>query len=242
MKRIFATFSVAALAAGMACGAEPLFAGKSTGTWEKLEFSSLKLRFFGVPKQDPAKTYPLVIFLHGRGSGGSDNEKQLGTSAKSFAEPDNFSKRPCFILVPQCPNDKIGWLATTQDDLLKLIHTAIDSLPVDKSRVYLTGLSMGGFGTWFALAREPELFAAAVPVCGGGDPATANAIRKIPIWAFHGAEDNVVPPSFSQKMVEALKKLDGNIKYTELPGVKHNAWDQVYANQEVHEWLFSQHR
>ena len=228
------------LCTGLASGAESLFTGKSTGTWEKLEFNSLKLRFFGDPKQDAAKSYPLVIFLHGRGSGGNDNEKQLGSGAKSFADPENFAKRPCFILVPQCPDDKIGWLGTTQDDLIKLINVAVESLPVDKTRIYLTGLSMGGFGTWFAIAREPALFAAALPVCGGGDPATATAIRKVPIWAFHGAEDNVVPPSFSQKMVAALKKIDGNIKYTELPGVKHNAWDHVYANQEVHEWLFSQ--
>jgi predicted peptidase len=240
MKKIFATFAALLVLVGPMSAGENLFSGKSTGTWEKLEFNSLKLRFFGAPKQVAAKTYPLVIFLHGRGSGGNDNEKQLGAGAKSFTAKENFAKRPCFVLVPQCPDDKIGWLGTTQDDLIELIRTAAKSLPVDKTRIYLTGLSMGGFGTWFAIAREPALFAAALPVCGGGDPATAMAIRKVPIWAFHGAEDKVVPPSFSQKMVEALKKIDGSIKYTELPGVKHNAWDHVYANQEVHEWLFSQ--
>jgi len=240
MKAIFAIFAVQLLCAALAGAAENPFANKSTGKWEKLEFNSLQLRFYAGSKLDEGKAYPLVIFLHGRGAGGRDNEKHLGSSAKSFASQENYAKRPCLILVPQCPDDKIGWLGTTQDDLLKLIKLAAESLPVDRTRIYLTGLSMGGFGTWFALAREPELFAAALPVCGGGDPGKAQTICKIPIWAFHGADDNVVPPSFSQKMVEALKKVDGNIKYTELPGVKHNAWDTVYADAAVHEWLFSQ--
>jgi predicted peptidase len=242
MKAIFATFAALFLGVASTGAAGTLFDGKSTGTWEKLEFNTLKLRFYAGPALDGAKTYPLVIFLHGRGSGGKDNEKQLGSSAKSFSDKDNYSKRPCIILVPQCPDDKIGWLGTTQDDLIKLIKLAAKTLPVDSTRIYLTGLSMGGFGTWFALAREPELFAAAVPVCGGGDPGKAQAISNIPIWAFHGAADDVVAPSFSQKMVAALKKVNGKVKYTELPGVKHNAWDTVYADQTVHEWLFNQHR
>lgn len=222
--------------------AKDIFADRITGDFEKLEFRNLKLRFFGGKELDGAGTYPLVIFLHGRGSGGSDNEKQLGSGPRSFAQPANYGDRPCFILVPQCPDDTIGWNGGVQDDLFKLIELALKSLPIDKKRVYLTGLSMGGYGTWSAIAREPDLFAAAIPVCGGGNPASARELRKLPIWAFHGEDDDIVPADQSRRMVEALEKARANIKYTELPGVKHNAWDFVYPKAEVHEWLFAQTR
>jgi predicted peptidase len=222
--------------------AKDMFADRVTGEWEKLEHRRLKFRFYGGKELDGAKTYPLVIFLHGRGSGGTDNEKQLGAGPRSFAEPSNYGDRPCFILAPQCPDDSIGWNGAVQDDLFKLIELSLKSLPIDRKRVYLTGLSMGGYGTWAAIAREPDLFAAAIPVCGGGDPASARDLRKLPIWAFHGEDDDVVPAEQSRRMVEALEKARAKIKYTELPGVRHNAWDYVYPKAEVHEWLFQQSR
>lgn len=203
--------------------AKGLFANQVTGDWAKLEFASLKFRFYGGKDLDAAKRYPLVIFLHGKTRGGTDNEKHLDGNGKSFAKPENYATRPCFVLVPQCPNDEIGWNGEYQADLIKLIESAKKNLPVDADRIYLTGLSMGGFGTWSLLAKEPKLFAAAIPVCGGGDPGSARAMKKVAIWAFHGDADNIVKVDFSRRMVEALKREHGNITYTELPGVNHNA-------------------
>ncbi len=218
------------------------FEGKVTGEWEKMAFRSLQYRFYGGKDLNGAETYPLVIFLHGRGSGGSDNEKQLGGQAKSFASTENYAARPCFVLVPQCPDDSKGWNGEYQDDLFKLIEEAMDALPIDKKRVYLTGLSMGGYGTWAALGRDADLFAAAIPVCGGGNPAHARAMKKVAIWAFHGDADPTVNVEQSRTMVESVKRARGNITYTELPGVGHNAWDSVYPDVKVHEWLFEQMR
>ncbi len=220
--------------------AKAKFAGKVTGDWEKMEFGSLQFRFYGGADLNGAETYPLVIFLHGKGSGGTDNEKQLGSGPKSFAKPENYAERPCFILAPQCPDDSKGWNGGIQDDLFKLIDEAMDSLPIDKKRIYITGLSMGGYGTWAALGRDADLFAAAIPVCGGGNPGNARAMKKVAIWNFHGDADPTVPVEQSRSMVEALERAHANIKYTELPGVGHNAWDSVYPDVKVHEWLFEQ--
>ena len=147
--------------------------------------------------------------------------------------------------MPQCPDDSKGWNGQCLDDVIGLIKSAIENLPVDENRVYITGLSMGGFGTWKALAAEPSLFAAAIPVCGGGNPGTARAIKDIPIWPHHGVADNIVKVDFTRAMVEALKKVKGNIRYTEYDaasGIKHNAWTPCYDNPETYGWLFSQHR
>lgn len=111
---------------------------------------------------------------------------------------------------------------------------------IDPDRLYITGLSMGGFGTWDAIQRKPDLFAAAVPICGGGDVSKASHITKIPIWVFHGAEDNLVNPKWSRDMVEAIKRAGGNPKYTEYPGVGHHSWVPAYSDPELFEWLFSQ--
>ena len=113
---------------------------------------------------------------------------------------------------------------------------------IDPQRIYLTGLSMGGYGTWDLLARKPDLFAAGVPVCGGGDESTAEQIANIPIWVFHGDLDSAVPVSRSRTMVEALKKAGGHPKYSEYPGVEHNSWDKAYADPELMKWLFAQKR
>ena len=111
---------------------------------------------------------------------------------------------------------------------------------IDPQRIYLTGLSMGGYGTWDLLARKPDLFAAGVPVCGGGDESTAGKIAKIPIRVFHGDKDNSVPVARSRTMVEALKKAGGHPKYTEYAGVGHNPWDKAYADPKLMNWLFKQ--
>mgnify|MGYP000710579832 CR=1 FL=1 len=125
---------------------------------------------------------------------------------------------------------------------MKLVFNVVDQLAkehkVDKNRIYITGLSMGGYGTFDALARRPDFFAAAIPICGGGDVKTAKIFKDVPLWIFHGAADNVVPVKMSQEMVKALKKAGGEPKYTEYPGVKHNSWTQTYRKSEVWAWMF----
>src|SRR5207237_1227270 len=111
---------------------------------------------------------------------------------------------------------------------------------IDRKRIYLTGLSMGGYGTWVLLARKPELFAAGVPICGGGHVEGAKKLAKIPIWAFHGDKDGAVPPERSREMIEAIEKAGGKPKYTEYGGVGHDSWTRTYRDPKMHEWLFAQ--
>jgi predicted peptidase len=126
--------------------------------------------------------------------------------------------------------------------LLGLIDSLEKTLPIDKSRIYVTGLSMGGYGTWDLISRRPERFAAAVPVCGGGDEGQAANAAKVPVWAFHGGKDGVVIPERSRNMVEALKTAGATPKYTEYPEVGHDSWNKAYADPEMMKWLFSQKR
>jgi predicted peptidase len=205
--------------------------------------------------------YPLVVLFHGSGERGDDNEKQLVYGVERFARPESRSKYPCFVLAPQCPthleNQAIMWTGSREEmHRLRLapepatpLRTALELLfmiqgkyPVDLERVYITGISMGGFATWEALIRHPQNFAAAVPVCGGGDVSFADRIKHIPVWAFHGAEDPVVPVICSRLMVETLKQVGGNPLYTEYPGVGHNSWDRAYAEVGLLSWLFSKTR
>jgi predicted peptidase len=129
---------------------------------------------------------------------------------------------------------------------MRLALAAVEGLKkefnLDESRLYLTGLSMGGYGTWDLLARHPKMFAAAVPVCGGADEATAPVIKDIPIWFFHGGALPVVPTYRSRNMIKALKAAGGEPKYTEYPGVGHNSWDRAYSEPELPKWLFAQKR
>jgi predicted esterase len=222
-----------------------IFEDRLTEEWEKMEFESLKFRFHGSKRMSSKKRHPIVIFLHGRGSGGTDNEKQLNGIVRNFAEGKFHRKNPSFIFAPQCPDDNKGWNGEYLDDVIGLLKSAIKDLPVDEERVYITGVSMGGFGTWSALAKAPDLFAAAVPVCGGGNPATAKSMKDIPIWTHHGAADPVVSVEFTRRMVSALEKVDGKIKYTEYDeasGIKHDAWTPCYSNPEVFEWMFEQQK
>lgn len=198
--------------------------------------------------------YPLVLFLHGAGERGSDNTKQLIHGAKDFASEVNRAKYPCFVVCPQCPEGKkwveVDWSLDSHEQpaeeslSLTLTREAVAALQrefrVDDRRLYVTGLSMGGFGTWEMIARTPDLFAAAAPVCGGADEATARRVTNLPIWAFHGDKDTAVKPERSRRMIAAIEKAGGKPQYTEYPGVGHNSWAQSYADPKFMEWLFAQ--
>jgi len=219
------------------------------GKEHKLSYRLLKPKDF-----DPKKSYPMVVFLHGSGERGSDNVAQMKHGVPQFASEANMAKYPCFLVVPQCPSGKqwvgVDWSATEHSIpkdpsssaalTLGLIAAIQKEFPIDAKRIYLTGLSMGGYGAWDLIARRPELFAAAVPVCGGGDEKTAKAMAKVPIWAFHGAKDTAVPVTRSRNMIEAIEKEGGTPKYTEYPEVGHDSWNGAYSDAKMFEWLFSQ--
>jgi predicted peptidase len=118
----------------------------------------------------------------------------------------------------------------------------VENAGVDRNRIYITGLSMGGYGTWDAIARYPGFFAAAAPICGGGDPKTVDKFKSLPIWCFHGAKDPVVKVIRSREMIEALQKVGSNAKYTEYPEAQHDSWTQTYSNPELFDWMFAQRR
>ena len=205
---------------------------------------------------NPEKKYPLVVFLHGAGERGSDNEKQLVHGVPEFASEPNRHKYPCFLIAPQCPDDMkwsdVDWGASTHRQpkepsepgrlVLELIGALQKQYSIDAQRIYLTGLSMGGYGTWDLIVRRPDLFAAAVPICGGGDETEAPRIAKMPIWVFHGAADGVVNPARSRHMVEALWQAGGKPGYTEYPDRGHDSWVPAYRDPEMMKWLFAQRR
>lgn len=199
---------------------------------------------------------PLVIFLHGAGERGNDNEAQLKHGAQplmAWLEKNNVQ---ALALFPQCPaNSKwvdVDWAApshvlkTEPTPELRMVMEIVEDLQkqgrVDENRVYIGGISMGGFGTWDMLAREPDRFAAAFPICGGGDPNTVSRYKNVPIWVFHGAKDGVVKPLRSREMVTALKEIGGNVEYTEYPDLQHDSWTRTFENDDFWAWLFARKR
>jgi len=207
------------------------------------------------------KQYPLLIFLHGAGERGSDNEKQLVHGAKFFLKTENRSKYPAVVIFPQCPKDDFWSNVERSVDedgnrtflfrngrkptrtmalILDLIKTLRKEPFVDLDRIYVGGLSMGGMGTFEIVSRMPRVFSAAFPICGGGHPESAKRYAgKVAFWIFHGAKDNVVLPLYSDQMVKAIQKYGGNVKFTLYPEANHNSWDNAFAEPELLEWIFS---
>ncbi len=217
---------------------------------------TLPYRLLSPEVVEEGKTYPLVVFLHGAGERGNNNEAQLVHGIIEFCRPENRQKYPCFLVAPQCPAgqwwskiDRTTAKPTMSKEpsesgglVLELIAALQKEYPIDSRRIYLTGLSMGGYGTWDLLCRRPELFAAAVPICGGGDETQAEKIAKIPIWVFHGALDPAVPVQRSREMVAALEKAGGHPLYTEYPDEGHASWVPAYRAPAMMKWLFAQKR
>lgn len=207
-----------------------------------------------VSDYDPVSKYPLVIFLHGSGERGDDNESQLKWGVMNFASDQIMKMHRPIVIAPQCPknmtwgnfsdkNMSLEQLPTEPMKLLiELINQTILKFPVDTNRIYITGLSMGGFGTFDAISRYPNLFAAAVPVCGGGDVTKAQVFSHIPIWIFHGAMDGTVNPALSRNMVEALTKAGAHPGFTQYPETGHFSWIAAYSDTMMMEWLFKQRK
>jgi predicted peptidase len=215
---------------------------------------TLPYRLLSPKRVEPDKKYPLVLFLHGAGERGTDNSKQLTQGAGEFAKPENRGPYPCFVVAPQCPPNcrwvEVSWTLRSHTMpekpsapmklALELVEKLAADLPVDTDRIYVTGLSMGGYGAWDAIQRRPELFAAAIPICGGGDTAQAPKLKSIPIWAFHGDKDPTVPVRRTTDMIEAVARAGGSPKMTIYSGIAHNCWTATYANPKVLVWLFAQ--
>lgn len=256
--RVLAVDFVSCVLGGMMSNAEG--AGVADERFEtrifKSEQGSLPYRLLRPKNYDAGRSYPLVIFYHGAGERGDDNVEQLVHGMNDFASDDIMAKYPCFVVAPQCPNGDqwvdVPWSADSHKMpekptepmrlSLELITSLQSEFSIDASRLYVTGLSMGGFGTWDAIQRYPNRFAAAVPICGGGDTEFAKQLLHVPIWAFHGEADTAVKPLRSRDMIAAIKAAGGSPKYTEYPGVGHNSWAATYANREMYAWLFSQKR
>lgn len=205
-------------------------------------------------KIEPGQKYPVVLSLHGAGERGSDNVKQLMYLPQQMADAQHREKFPCFLIAPQCPAGQkwanINWSAKTSEpqpeiagpmqDAVAMLEHVLKTYPTDPNRVYLTGLSMGGYGSWDLATRHPEWFAAVVPICGGGDERQAKKLVGIPLWAVHGDADRAVPVERSQQMIAAIKEAGGEPKYSELPGVGHNSWTPAYKDLGVIKWMFAQ--
>ncbi len=182
------------------------------------------------------KEWPLVVFLHGAGERGDSLALvAIHGPPKLVREGRAF---PFILVSPQAPEGE-RWSVEYLSALLDEVESAYR---VDENRIYLTGLSMGGFGTWAWVAEEPERFAAVAPIAGGGEPWAACAAKAVPTWAFHGAQDSVVPVERSREMVEALEACGGDIRYTEYPDATHDSWTATYDNPALYDWLLAQRR
>lgn len=220
----------------------------------------LPYRLFVPKNYDATRRYPMIVFLHGSGERGTDNQAQINVNGPPRLASDEVQNtNPCFVLAPQCPpgerwqswesrtpRDKAVRVAAQPSKPMRLLVQLLDELPrefsIDTRRLYLTGLSLGGFGTWELLARRPRMFAAAVPICGRADLTTAPLIKHIPVWAFHGDDDQSVSVEYTRAMVGAMRIFDASIIYTEYPGVGHNSWDRAYVEPNLFAWLFAQRR
>ena len=180
--------------------------------------------------------WPLMLFLHGAGERGDDLQlvKRHGV-AKIVEEQPAF---PLLVVSPQCPPTE----AWAPEPLLALLDDIEQHYDVDPERLYVTGLSMGGFGTWAVAIAAPDRFAAIAPICGGGDPSRVGVLRHLPVWAFHGARDPIVPLQRTVEMVEALRQCGGNVRFTVYPEAGHDAWTATYANPELYAWFLAHTR
>ena len=231
--------------------------------YQKKEFvfaegKTLPYRILYPANYDKTKKYPLLLFLHGAGERGKDNEKQLAWGSKLFITEENRKNFPAIVVFPQCPEESFwavmktdqtkqppertfdytvepNWPLTAANELVKKISKEEG---VDKSRIYISGLSMGGMGTFESVYRYPDVYAAALPICGGGDVNHYDKrVAKVPFWVFHGAADAVVDVKLSQEMVEKLKSLKAEVRYSEYPGVNHDSWKNAFAEPDYLSWM-----
>lgn len=217
----------------------------------------LPYRFFIPENIQEDKKYPLLLFLHGAGEWGDDNDIQIRHFPSRFIDSTNRANNPCYILVPQC-TESSPWSSFPQypdvytppeptkstAQVLSLIDTLLhsDSIQIDTDRIYVTGYSLGGEGTFDIITRAPDLFAAAIPICGIADTAKAQLMINTPLWIFHGSDDDINDVKYSRIIVDALEKIGKPPKYTEYEGSDHYIWGAAYSEPDLLPWLFSQYK
>jgi predicted peptidase len=215
--------------------------GQHSQTFEKTVTKTLSCNYLLFLPEDygkQEKDWPMMLFLHGAGERGSDLQKvKIHGPPKIVEAQGDF---PFVVVSPQCPEDR--WWNDDLDVLIKLLDEIVATYDIDQDRVYLTGLSMGGYGTWALASKYPDRFAAIAPICGGGTMLMALGLKDVPVWAFHGAKDQVVPVGESERMVETINARGGNAKLTAYPEAGHDSWTKSYENQELYDWLLSHHR
>lgn len=258
MKRTSITFLI--ILSAMVSVAQTTFPEYEAQVYRKGK-SVLPYRIMYPKNFDKSKKYPLVFFLHGSGERGSDNSKQLAYGASLFASDSIRSEYPAIVVFPQCAEgDYWANVKLNQDDkgfrsylfhpeakptpamkaLLGLVRQLSYKSYVDKNRIYVGGLSMGGIGTYELLYRKPNTFAAAIVICGGSDPKVVDKYaQKVPLWIFHGEADNIVLTEYSREMYNAILGLGGKVKLTTYPGVGHNSWENALKEPDLLHWLFS---
>jgi predicted peptidase len=239
MRFLFASVIIGLAVPSLPGGASGDGTGQQPQVFEEEVTRTVRFSYLLYLPEDYAKTdkkWPVIVFLHGMGERGDNLEL-----VKKHGPPKNLENKtdfPFVVISPQCPDDR--WWRT--DDLAAFVDRVLGGLSIDEDRVYLTGLSMGGFGTWQLACEHPEKFAAIAPICGGGEPALARWLKDIPVWAFHGAKDSVVPVERTTQMVEATKKFGGNPKLTIYPEANHDSWTETYENPELYTWFLSHSR
>lgn len=238
---------------------DDLLSSYTPATFKSPDGGKFNYRYSTPSKMEKGTKYPLLVFFHGAGGRGNDNKGQLVDAGGigAFEKAGLRTKRNSHVFAGQVPKGErwvdvhwglLGHKMPKMSDSMRMAFEALDAYVADKKnqvdpdRIYVMGLSMGGYGTWDAIQRRPDFFAAAVPICGGGDKNFGEKLKGLPLWAWHGDKDNVIKPSRSRDMIEAIKKAGGSPKYTEVKGRGHNSWTDAWNSQEMWEWLYSQKR
>lgn len=217
--------------------------------------NTMPYRMLSPTIEEPGKKYPLVLFLHGSGERGDDNEKQLAHGASIFSNPANSDKYPAFVVFPQCkertwtdkidersfmPGAPVPPESRTEKILIDLVENIIENNPIDRDRIYIVGISMGGIAAYDLVCRYPSLFTAAVPICGAVNPERLYNAKDVKFMIFHGEEDEEVPSFCSREAYKALNSAGADVDYIEFAGVGHDCWSSAFNYPTLLSWLFSQ--
>lgn len=215
----------------------------------------LPYRMLSPDKIESGEKYPLVVFLHGSGERGSDNEKQLTHGASTFSNPANADKYPSFVVFPQCKErtwtDKFSaqsfmpgapepQVSKQEEAIVDMINELVAEYPIDKNRIYIVGISMGGIATYDLVCRYPDLFAAAVPICGAVNPDRLVEARDVNFMIFHGEEDDEIPSICGREAYKSLNAAGANVDYIEFAGMGHDCWSSAFNYPNLLPWLYSQ--
>ncbi len=236
--------AVAAFLIALPVAAADLPAGFTAKTFKNADESESPYVVYVPPTYDGTTAVPVVLFLHGSGESKGGTKQPIEQGIGNGHITKRARTFPAIVVIPQCESRRTGWAADGPDGkrAVAILDAVLKEYKIDKDRQYLTGISMGGYGTWSLAAAYPDRWAAIAPVCGGGKVGTAATLKDIPCWCWHGDADTAVKVDKSREMVAALKAAGGSPRYTELGHVGHNSWDAAYATDDLYAWLFAQTR